>query len=339
MAAAMAEEQEGVNYTSVVFKANKNPPSEGKTEEIVYDEVKVQSGTTDQATDAGFLADKRANNRHRHFKRLACGLGIISVILLAGIIAVCVYIATLSHESEDLEEIQKNHLTNLTNRINELSSANENLTRNFDNLTVQMSNLTQNYTVLENKNTNLMEENLNLTTQNQELKSQKNNLTEQIQEMKANIKVSQAQWSIDAYCPIKSGERRCEACQKTWELTKSSCYMIHNAIRSERITWEEALENCRGKSSDLAVIHDDKEKKVISDYSWGSSGINGYWIGLRAEDKKWKWIDGSDFAESDWIDPPAEGRCAISVQNDRWKSVSCDRKQRWICRQKALSLL
>ncbi|XP_078027455.1 uncharacterized protein LOC117266357 isoform X4 [Epinephelus lanceolatus] len=354
MAAAMAEEQEGVNYASVVFKANKNPPSEGKTEEIVYDEVKVQNGTTDQAADgkteeivydevkvqngttdqaadAGFLVDKRANNRRRHFKRLACGLGIVSVILLSGIIAVCVYIATLSHENERLEEIQKNHLTNLTNRINELSSENENLKRDNINLTVQMSNLIQNYTVLENKITNLTEE-------NEELKSQKNNLTEQIQEMKANINISRAQWSIDAYCPKKSGERHCKACQKNWEHNKLSCYMIHNAIRSERITWEEALENCRGKNSDLAVIHDDKEKKVISDYSWDSSGTDGYWIGLRVEDKKWKWIDGSDLTKSYWIDPPAEGRCAISVKKDRWKSVSCDRKQRWICKQKALSV-
>ncbi|XP_049438744.1 asialoglycoprotein receptor 1 isoform X9 [Epinephelus fuscoguttatus] len=341
MAAAMAEEQEGVNYASVVFKANKHPPSEGKTEETVYDEVKVQNGTTDQAADAGFLEDKRANNRRRHFKRLACGLGIIAVILLAGIIAVCVYTATFSHENERLKEIQKNHLAvkqNLTNRINKLSSMNENLMRDNDNLTVQLSNLTQNYTVLENKITNLTEEILKLTTQNQELKSQKNNLTEQIQEMKANINVSRAQWSIDAYCPKENNKRRCKACQKNWEHKELSCYIIHNAIRPERITWEEALENCTGKNSDLAVIHDEEEKKVINDYSWDSSGINGYWIGLRAEDKKWKWIDGSDLAESSWIDPPAEGHCAISVKNDGWKTVSCDEKQRWICRQKALSV-
>ncbi|KAL7394185.1 hypothetical protein ABVT39_021947 [Epinephelus coioides] len=327
----MAEEQEGVNYASVVFKANKHPPSEGQTEEIVYDEVKVQNGTTDQAADG----------RRRHFKRLACGLGIISVILLAGIIAVCVYIATLSHENERLEEIQKNHLTNLTNltnRIKELSSENENLTRDFDNLTIQMSNLTQNYTVSEKKITNLTEEILNLTTQNEELKSQKKNLTEQIQEIKANINVSRAQWSIDAYCPKKNDGRQCAACQEGWRHNEPSCYVIHNGEKPEWITWEEALENCRGKGSDLAVIHDDKEKKVISYYSWGSSGIDGYWIGLRAKDGKWKWIDGSDLAESNWIDPPAEGHCAISVMNDRWKPVSCDEKQRWICKQKALSL-
>ncbi|XP_049438750.1 C-type lectin domain family 10 member A isoform X15 [Epinephelus fuscoguttatus] len=337
MAAAMAEEQEGVNYASVVFKANKHPPSEGKTEETVYDEVKVQNGTTDQAADAGFLEDKRANNRRRHFKRLACGLGIISVILLAGIIAVCVYTATLSHENERLEEIQKNHLTNLTNRINELSSENENLMRDNDNLTVQMSNLTQNYTVLENKITNLTKENLNLTTQNQELKSQKNILTEQIQEMKAN-NVSRAQWSIDAYCPKKNDERQCAACQDGWKHKKSSCYVIHNGGDDERITWEKALKNCTGKNSDLAVIHDEEEKKVINDYSWDSSGTDGYWIGLRVKDGKWKWIDGSDLAKSSWIDPPAEGRCAISVKNKGWKSVRCDKKQRWICRRKALSV-
>ncbi|XP_033496887.2 CD209 antigen-like protein 2 [Epinephelus lanceolatus] len=201
--------------------------------------------------------------------------------------------------------------------------------------------MTQNYTVLENKITNLMEELLNLTTQNKELKSQKNILTEQIQEMKAND-VSRAQWSIDAYCPKKSDERRCKACQVGWEHKESSCYVIHNGERPEWMTWEEALENCRGKGSDLAVIHDDKEKKVISDYSWDSSGTDGYWIGLRVKDGQWKWIDGSDLTVTDWSSQtqprPTKGRCAISVKVDGWLSVRCDAKHRWICRQKALSV-
>ncbi|XP_062279178.1 CD209 antigen-like protein C, partial [Scomber scombrus] len=107
----------------------------------------------------------------------------------------------------------------------------------------------------------------------------------------------------------------------------------------EQKTWEEAQQNCRGKKSDLAVIVNVDEKKFINDKSWKTSSFTGYWIGLRAEAGKWKWIDGSDLAEKSWMTQPANnGVCAISVPNPRWRSASCGNKNGWICKKAALSV-
>ncbi|XP_074509053.1 CD209 antigen-like protein C [Sebastes fasciatus] len=178
----------------------------------------------------------------------------------------------------------------------------------------------------------------NLTTQNQELETQKNNLTEQIRDMETNWN-----WSIEAYCPKTNNGRQCQPCQDGWAYTKPSCYRINNPPPPEQRTWEEAREDCSGNNADFAVIHDQNEKDVINDYSYGSSGTNGYWIGLRVEDGKWKWIDGSNLTVINWEQPPpptppTDGHCAISVENEGWKSVRCDDRQQWICKMNALSL-
>ncbi|XP_038566382.1 asialoglycoprotein receptor 1-like isoform X3 [Micropterus salmoides] len=359
---AMAEEE--VSYASVVFKTNKrSPPEANKEEETVYSDVKVRSKTTEKTADTNrLLPDKKTNSRGRCYQQVACCLGILCVILLLGIIAVCVYIVTLIHESEQnqLKENQTILLAlngNLTNQNNKLSSENENLRREHNNLTVQLENLTQAYTVLKSNITNLSAENQNLTSQNTKLSAENQNLTSQntklsaenqnltSQKMKLETKwnelnVSRAQWSIDAYCPKpKNQNRQCKACQDGWLPSQSSCYGINDPDVSGQKTWEEARENCRGKISDLVVIADQTEKTFISNNSWGSSGTKGYWIGLRAEDGKWKWVDGSVLTENSWIQQPAtNGQCVISVQTEGWKSVSCGARNRWICKKKALSL-
>ncbi|XP_032373961.1 macrophage mannose receptor 1 [Etheostoma spectabile] len=193
----------------------------------------------------------------------------------------------------------------------------------------------------QSKITNLTEDVQQLETQNQQLETQRNNLTKQIQDLETNwnkLNVSRAQWSIDAYCPKDKG-RRCKACQEGWELTGRSCYEVHNVVPSDRKTWEEAQEDCRGKSSDLAV-YTEEEHGVISKYSVGSSGTDGYWIGLRAEGGRWKWVDESDPNITDWTqhNPPTDGQCVISASDIGWSSVSCTKKNRWLCKMKALSV-
>ncbi|XP_067367971.1 killer cell lectin-like receptor subfamily B member 1B allele C isoform X2 [Channa argus] len=308
----MAEDE--INYASVVFKSNKNPPSDDKKEEetvcdevkvqhktseqsadtkefsqdsdkkdeeTVYDEVKVQHKTSEQSADTkGFSQDSdkiHEETRRPHCQCLACCLGILCVILLSGIIAMMV------------------HQRNITN----------------------------------------------LTAQNQELESQRDNLTQQIKDMETTWKednITRAQWSIDQYCPKDNNRRTCKACQQGWDNNKFSCYAVNNAVRSNQKTWEEAREDCRGKNSDLAVIVNEAQKKFTTDNSWSSSEITGYWIGLKVEDGRWKWVDGTNLTNDLWIEPPVNGRCATSLQSQGWRSVNCTDKNAWICEKKALSV-
>ncbi|XP_062279176.1 C-type lectin domain family 4 member G-like [Scomber scombrus] len=211
------------------------------------------------------------------------------------------------------------------------------------------TNLTKEYNDSEMKIKKLTAENQQLKTQNQELKTL-NILIEQIRKIKKCNTVTQR--IIDAYCPIKDGsnnvvyllaslisDRQCGPCLQGWLHHQSSCYGVYNPNTAGQKTWEEAQENCRRKKSDLAVIVNEDEKKFISDNSWGSSGFTGYWIGLRAEADKWKWIDGSDLTERSWMtQPAANSACAISVYNQGWRPVWCEIKSSWICKKAALSV-
>ncbi|XP_034059778.1 C-type lectin domain family 12 member B-like isoform X3 [Gymnodraco acuticeps] len=181
-----------------------------------------------------------------------------------------------------------------------------------------------------------------LTTKNKELENQKKNLKQKIQNLTTNwneLSISRAQWNIDSYC-LGNADNKCQPCQKGWSLTEPSCYAYNDAQPANQKTWEEARGDCRGKNSDLAVAHDSDEKIVIiNKYSPGSLGTNGFWIGLRVEDGKWKWVDGSDLTDSSFNAEAADGRCAISVRSrNTWVSVSCEEKQQWICQKKALSV-
>ncbi|XP_034073342.1 C-type lectin domain family 10 member A-like [Gymnodraco acuticeps] len=258
--------------------------------------------------------------------RFVLPIAVCWIILLA-IMGLRIYFT--SELSEDNAK-QTAEILNLTSRIQELETR--------KNLTVQYDNLTQAYTVLESNNTNLSAEVQELSKLNQQLETWKNNLIRQIQDMETTwneLNISRAQWSINSYC-LGNTDKKCQPCQKGWDLTEPSCYASSYLPYPGWITWEEAQEDCRGNNSDLAVAHDSEEKEAINTNSFG---LNGYWIGLRVEDGKWKWVDGSDLTNSSWIPAPVDGHCALLYTGrDIWSSVSCDKPQQWICQQKALSL-
>ncbi|KAJ4921279.1 hypothetical protein JOQ06_026223 [Pogonophryne albipinna] len=135
------------------------------------------------------------------------------------------------------------------------------------------------------------------------------------------LNVSRAQWSIDSYC-LGNTDKKCQPCQKGWNLTEPSCYASNYLPYPGWKTWEEAQEDCKGKNSDLAVAHNPDEKEAINTNSFGP---HGFWIGLRVEDGEWKWVDGSDLTDSSWIAAPVpvDGLCALFYRG-KWLSVHCE---------------
>ncbi|KAM9722816.1 C-type lectin domain family 17, member A-like [Menidia menidia] len=193
--------------------------------------------------------------------------------------------------------------------------------------------------IYQNETASLNAENQKLNTEIKQLEAEKKNLTEELKNMKeAQIKfnTSRAQWSIDAYCPKTNNIRTCRQCERGWLNNQDSCYTVNNPEPAERRSWEEARKICRGKGSDLVVVDDEKEKTFVNYKSWGK---DGFWIGLKAENGTWKWIDERDLANNSWMtQQPQDGQCVISVEVEGWKSVSCDDKRQWICEKAALSV-
>ncbi|XP_028282383.1 lymphocyte antigen 75-like isoform X2 [Parambassis ranga] len=196
--------------------------------------------------------------------------------------------------------------------------------------------------VIAATNDKLITELHNLQLKNQQLETDKKNLTAQLENMETaemELNISRAQWTYDQYCKIKAG--KCYSCQNGWLPSGSICYDVNDPAPPDQRSWEEAREDCRGKMSDLVVVVNEAEKRLVSDHSWPIGEVDhGYWLGLRVEDGKWKWVDGNDLTDLSWIQqlPATEGQCVVSPSSNEWRSVSCNEKKPWICKKKGLTL-
>ncbi|XP_032366413.1 C-type lectin domain family 12 member B [Etheostoma spectabile] len=223
----MAEEE--VSYASVVFKSNQHPPPQArKEEETVYDEVKEQRKTTEETADRNAGLLLTKTVNNR-----CCNVQYQQLACCLGILCVILLSVIIA--------VVVYHLATVSHQ-----SEGELIT----NLTADVQNL---------------------TTRNQQLETQRNNLTKQIQDLETNwnkLNVSRAQWSIDAYCPKDKG-RQCAACRNGWLLyeSNSNCYAYNNAAPPDQKTWEEARQDCRGKGSDLVVVHSQEEKDALVNHS------------------------------------------------------------------------
>ncbi|KAM4600403.1 uncharacterized protein ACJ7VT_020346 [Polymixia lowei] len=287
----MADE---VTYASVVFTTSKTSPPKAKEEEAtIYDDVKVQAAATDQTTDT----NRKQTSGCHHIQLVALCLGILCIILVSAIVALCVYRAKIIHENNaqlvsDLKQLNDNHTAllvanqNLTNLVNNLSSTNDNFRKEHSNLTNLMDNLNRDYDILQSKNKNL-------TTENQQLKIQ----IEIKHREKNDLNLTRAQWSLDAYCRKEgnSQKRVCQRCEAGWLLFQSSCYVfLDYRDVSEWRTWEEARNHCRERSADLVVIESTDEQGFIFSYGYVTKS-NGYWIGLSGTTEAgWRWVDGTN---------------------------------------------
>uniref|UniRef100_A0A3Q2E451 C-type lectin domain-containing protein n=1 Tax=Cyprinodon variegatus TaxID=28743 RepID=A0A3Q2E451_CYPVA len=188
---------------------------------------------------------------------------------------------------------------------------------------------------------NLMRELHQVKKQNHESEGEKETLKEQIEKLKETqneLNVSRAQWSIDEYCPKRTNGGKCSPCQRGWRHFQTNCYTYLDVPFFHWRDWDEAREHCRARVSDLPVVENDVEK-IISILSPAIMGITGYWIGLRAVQGKWKWIDGTELINTSWIKHNAtDGQCVTVLKGQEWRSVSCDEKNAWLCEKKALTV-
>ncbi|XP_032415397.1 C-type lectin domain family 10 member A-like [Xiphophorus hellerii] len=265
----------------------------------------------------GLLSDKEAKRRRLYQKLFYC-FGILYVISVMAFIGVRVYYLN-NKISSDFKTLAQN-FTSCKKKSSHLNIQVQNLTQQQNNLTAEISQVKQN---------------------NHDLQTKIKTLREEIKTCE-DQKLSQVLQIIDEYCPKENNGRRYSSCPKGWIHSQSSCYAVNDAVPRNQKTWEEAREDCRRKSSDLTIVGNEEEKKFVDGTSWkdGDGLIKGFWIGLRVEGGKWKWMDGSDLTNQAWINqqPATDGQCVTSLQNQEWTSVSCTKRNGWICEKKALSV-
>ncbi|XP_030248730.1 CD209 antigen-like protein E isoform X2 [Sparus aurata] len=290
-----------------------NRKAAAATEEIEEDAHYVNS-TVCSVKKTAATPEQKFGSFTRSFSPVA-GCWVILIIIMALRIY---FTSVISAETTQRNNQLNENLTILLEINLKLKNINHKLNTTVNNLMVQLDKLNKSCAALK-----------------------RNELPEKMQVMEIEFNVSRAQWSIDQYCPLKKGVRvQCYSCQTGWSQEKSRCYTASLTLPDYQKTWDEAQADCKEKISELAVINNEREKESIIKMGWNNKDIGGYWIGLRVVLGKWMWVDGSELTDTSWIRraTPPEGHCAISVQNQGLKSVSCGDRHAWICEKKALSL-
>uniref|UniRef100_A0A8C4RTS8 C-type lectin domain-containing protein n=1 Tax=Erpetoichthys calabaricus TaxID=27687 RepID=A0A8C4RTS8_ERPCA len=104
-------------------------------------------------------------------------------------------------------------------------------------------------------------------------------------------------------------------------------------------TWEDAVDYCRARNSDLISISSQLEQDAIAALLNNTSS-SSVWLGLRQSRLFgfWLWIDEKPLSYEKWVHRPpsqlpASSPCAVMSQekNFSWTNVSCSEKYRFIC--------
>ncbi|ELU01345.1 hypothetical protein CAPTEDRAFT_139885 [Capitella teleta] len=117
-----------------------------------------------------------------------------------------------------------------------------------------------------------------------------------------------------------------------------SCYLINH----DKLTWEEARENCKDVDADLASITGTNDQSYITALVKSMTGSSSYWTGGNDLDQEsgWKWSDGSPFAYFYWADgePNDAGgeEWCIEVETGKdakWNDHHCTEPRASICKK------
>ncbi|XP_062286008.1 C-type lectin domain family 12 member B-like [Scomber scombrus] len=319
----MTTEKRETTFTDNVYEAG-----EGIEEEDVYVNAEHNTGDKTPAT---------SDKRFRPFIPVAVGWVILLVIMVLRIHFTSVISTKLSNEIKSSDQANRH--------LSAVIKAKENFSSLTDQLKEENQQLKEENQQVKAKNQQMKEENQKVKAENQQLRAgNENTTTTSPLRIRATptwmtwIETTSPWWNQTEWRSYyyKRKKRQTEPCQSGWFHFQDSCYAIWSNTSS---SWEEARDDCRGKTADLVVIESPEEQEFISYITQTGLRISSYWISLRAEADGWQLVNGSDLTKDSLMQHPADGhRCAIFAQeSDGWKAVSCELKYGWICEKKASS--
>ncbi|XP_070297327.1 C-type lectin domain family 4 member M-like [Salvelinus sp. IW2-2015] len=245
----------------------------------------------------------------------AC-LGLLCVLLLAGIIGQSFQYSNVSkNSSAERDQLQTSYNT-LTKERDQLQTSYNNLTKEGDQLQTSYNNLTKERDQLQTSYNNV-------TKERDQLQTSYNNVTKERDQLQTERDVLSSKLSN-----LK------QTCPEGWQKFESSWYFLS----TEKKTWEKSRQDCLERGADLVIINSDKEQTFLVNLK------KRFWIGLTdsVNEGTWKWVDGTLLTTRYWYakqpdnaGPNGDEDCA-EIHEDQsplksWNDMSCDSKLNWIC--------
>ncbi|XP_036394585.1 C-type lectin domain family 4 member M [Megalops cyprinoides] len=294
-----------VCYSTVTFKENQgSEPGVRKEEETVYAEVNKRtciSTAPVPAPEVSETPEKTGPRSFPHGMATVC-LGLLCILLMGGIIALCVYYNSHQPQSNnmlmaELQQLKSNQsaLTaanrDLNARYSDLTMANEMLQSDYKNLTAANEMLQSDYKNLTAANEMLQSDYKNLTAANEMLQSDYKNLTSAKEMLQTAYNRLSTEMITLNQTLIARGYSPCPG---GWILFQSKCYNFASGGSAQWKIWSNSRTACTNAGADLVIIDSQEEQGFINtnvinyDDQW-----HGYWIGLRKNQGTWRWLNGT----------------------------------------------
>ncbi|XP_050969851.1 putative C-type lectin domain family 20 member A [Labeo rohita] len=148
---------------------------------------------------------------------------------------------------------------------------------------------------------------------------------------------SEPDYNLEFCCAVGSSSSKVHNVDCDWSLPFYCMEVFELILVRQEHTWEEAVNYCRQKYKDLAILNSDemmKDAKVTSTEAL----TDDVWIGLRFIAGNWVWVNGENLQYKGWSSgeelqcPAMNQRCAVLNRNSMlWKPVDCEQRFNFFC--------
>ncbi|CAB1326067.1 unnamed protein product, partial [Coregonus sp. 'balchen'] len=295
-----------------------------KNENIYEDDIASQDSRDKTKKDAtskirpGANPSSSDNSRRRPSRAAAVCLGLLCVLLLAGIVGLGLHHKHIFSEFEDCKASN----INLAKMKDQLQISFNNITKEKDQLQTSFNTMTKEADQLQTSYNTMKKERDQLQTSFNTMTKEADQLQTSYNTMKKERDQLQTSFS-----DLK------QAGPKGWTLFQSSWYYISSEVKS----WDESRQDCLERGADLVIINSKEEQTFLT------MPDKRVWIGLTDKDREgtWKWVDGTPLTTAYWSgqqpdngngDPIyGEEDCAEIVIMWIWNDISCANNFNWVC--------
>ncbi|XP_068520227.1 killer cell lectin-like receptor subfamily B member 1B allele B isoform X3 [Anas acuta] len=133
-----------------------------------------------------------------------------------------------------------------------------------------------------------------------------------------------------------AGHGGCKLCPQSWQLFGDQCYQVSKSTGN----WTEGKKDCDSRGSHLAVFRNTTDMEHLNEgIQQDSKDKLIVWIGLKASNNIWKWVDNSSFDATMFGSlQNVENGCA-TLKDKKVEVNSCRSDQKWVCQTEAFHLL
>uniref|UniRef100_A0A8B9QYR0 C-type lectin domain-containing protein n=1 Tax=Anas platyrhynchos TaxID=8839 RepID=A0A8B9QYR0_ANAPL len=130
-----------------------------------------------------------------------------------------------------------------------------------------------------------------------------------------------------------SGHGGCKLCPQSWQLLGDQCYQVSKSTG----TWMEGRKDCESRGSHLAVLRNPTDMHLNEGIQQDSKDKLTVWIGLKASNYTWKWVDNSSF-DATTSTASVENGC-VTFRDKKLEIDGCGSHQEWVCQTEPFHLL